>query len=50
MTFATHLERQFMQRLRGAGWVKPSAARSRARTLLSDYPAKAGSIPRLSKN
>jgi hypothetical protein len=25
MTFATHLERQFMQRLRGAGWVKASA-------------------------
>ena len=25
MTFATHLERQFIQRLRGAGWVKASA-------------------------
>jgi hypothetical protein len=25
MTFATHLGRQFMQRLRGAGSVKPSA-------------------------
>ena len=25
MTFATHLERQFMQRLRGAGWVNASA-------------------------
>jgi len=25
MTFATHLERQFMQRLRGAGRVKASA-------------------------
>ena len=25
MTFANHLERQFMQRLRGAGWVKASA-------------------------
>jgi hypothetical protein len=25
MTFATHLERQFMQRLRGAGWVKANA-------------------------
>ena len=25
MTFATHLERQFMQRLRGAGWLKASA-------------------------
>jgi hypothetical protein len=25
MTFATHLGRQFMQRLRGAGWVKASA-------------------------
>jgi len=25
MTFATHLERRFMQRLRGAGWVNASA-------------------------
>jgi len=25
MTFANHFERQFMQRLRGAGWVKASA-------------------------
>jgi hypothetical protein len=25
MTFANHHERQFMQRLRGAGWVKASA-------------------------
>jgi hypothetical protein len=25
MTFANHLERQLMQRLRGAGWVKASA-------------------------
>jgi hypothetical protein len=25
MTFASHPERQFMQRLRGAGWVKASA-------------------------
>jgi hypothetical protein len=25
MTFATHLERQLMQRLRGAGWVNASA-------------------------
>jgi hypothetical protein len=24
MTFANHHERQFMQRLRGAGWVKAS--------------------------
>jgi len=24
MTFANHFERQFMQRLRGAGWVKAS--------------------------
>ena len=31
MTFATHLERQFMQRLRGAGWVNASALPSSPR-------------------
>jgi hypothetical protein len=33
MTFANHLERQFMQRLRGAGWVKASALPSSPRVV-----------------
>jgi hypothetical protein len=42
MTFATHLERQFMQRLRGAGWVKASALPPSPR-LVQTLLQKAGS-------
>jgi hypothetical protein len=42
MTFATHLERQFMQRLRGAGWVNASAY-LRARASCKRCYEKAGS-------
>jgi hypothetical protein len=42
MTFATHLERQFMQRLRGAGWVKANALPPSPR-LVQTLLQKAGS-------
>jgi hypothetical protein len=42
MTFANHQERQLMQRLRGAGWVKASALPSEPASCKSCYK-KAGS-------
>ena len=43
MTFATHLERQFMQRLRGAGWVNASALPPSPRLVQTLLQKKAGS-------